>query len=307
MSKKYLKILVSGANGYIGAHLSKALIDKGFNVLLTDLQPFSIINYKKYYPVNMVKPKNLEAIVKDVDILFFCTGRTGTEKEGFYSPADFILGNEVTLVNLLEFMIKTSSKARVIFPSTRLLYCGNSNNKLNEDSNIEAKTIYAINKLACEKYLQSYSRCFSIDYTIFRISLPYGTQMNLERISYGVLPFLISRAKTGGDLKIYGDGLQKRSLIHIDDLTEILILGSLMEETNNKIFNIGGPDIMEMGRIIKAIADHYKVSCTKVPWPELSLLVESGDTVLDSSRIESLLKYKYKYRFLEWLQSQKQL
>ena len=300
-----MKILVTGSNGYIGAHLGNALIAKGFQVILSDLQSLSIIRHPDYFQEDLVNPKILHELVKDVDLIFFCTGKTGTEKEGFNSPSEFVLGNELTLVNLLEKLVKTSSRARVIFPSSRLLYKGCSGVKLREDSELNVKTVYAINKLACEKYLEAYNKCFGIDYTIFRISLPYGSLLELNRLSYGVLSFLVSRAKNGGDLKVYGDGTQKRSLIHIEDLIEVLILGALSPKAKNKIFNIGGPDIMEMGNIICSIAQHFKVPCSQIPWPDVSLLVESGDTILDSSRIDAILNYKYKHSFFEWLNKQK--
>lgn len=306
MQYTQVKILIAGSNGYIGAHLANALIAKGFQVVLTDLQPSSIIKHSGYFQEDLVKPKILHELVKDIDLIFFCTGKTGTEKEGFDSPSEFILGNELTLVNLLDKMVKTSSRARVIFPSSRLLYRGHAGKIIREDSALEAKTVYAINKLACEKYLEAFNRCFGIDYTIFRISLPYGNLLEFDRLSYGVLPFLISRAKSGGELKVYGDGRQKRSLIHIEDLVEVLIMGAMNAETKNKIFNIGGPDIMEMGKIIRSIAEHFKVPCFKTPWPEVSQIVESGDTILDSSKIDTIVNYKYKHSFLEWLSKQNQ-
>ncbi len=294
------KVLVVGSNGYIGSNLSQRLIEKGFDVRLTDLSKKSQINSKAYHQADFSDLSSIEKLVDGIDLIYFFAGKTGNSEEGFNNPQDFISGNEVTLVNLLNVLKDKSSKPKVIFPSTRLLYQG-SEQLITENSPLEAKSVYAVNKLACENYLRIYNENFGIDYTIFRISLPYGTFVQQDHVSYGVMSYLINRAREGNALFIFGEGKQKGSFIHIKDLVELLILGGLSNDTVNEVFNIGGPDSLEIGTVVESIGNKFGVDVSHKEWPEVSRKTDQGDLVFDSSRLLNLLDYTYTNSFATWL------
>lgn len=295
------KILITGSNGYIGSHLAKKMISNGFDISLTDIQEQSVLKYSKYFKLDFTDSNSINTRVEGFDYIFFLTGRTGPAQDSFANPNEFILGNEITLLNLLKTIKNFKNKPKIIFPSTRLLYRGNEIASIDENSEIEAKTVYAVNKIACENYLDLYQRCFGIDYAVFRISLPYGSLFDHKKNSHGVMSFLIKNATEGNELKIYGTGNQKGTFIHIEDLVSILIEASLSPKTNNEIFNIGGKNNLMMKEVILAIAKKYKVSAENVPWPEVSLFAEHGDIVFDSNKLNKIINYEYKYDFFEWL------
>ncbi|MBL4652518.1 MAG: SDR family oxidoreductase, partial [Flavobacteriales bacterium] len=172
---------------------------------------------------------------------------------------------------------------------------------INEEALLEAKTVYAVNKIACENYLDLYQRCFGIDYLIYRISLPYGSSIPQMKMSYGVMSYFIDQASKGRTLKIYGAGQQQGTLIHIDDLVKIMIESALNPAMKNGIYNIGGNDTLKIRDVIEAIGRKYNVKVEKVNWPDISNFAEHGDLILDSSRIESAVDYKVEYDFITWL------
>ena len=86
-------------------------------------------------------------------------------------------------------MRKAKSTAKIVFPSTRLVYKGKDEPLLENDTK-EFKTIYSINKYACEQYLKMYSDVFDIRYCIFRICVPYGSLLDGVS-SYGTAEFFI--------------------------------------------------------------------------------------------------------------------
>lgn len=78
--------------------------------------------------------------------------------------------NEKGLLHLLNHIRLSPYRPKIIFPSTRLVYQG-ADKALTEEAKKETKTIYAVNKLACEGYLYAYRQSFDIPYTIFRICI----------------------------------------------------------------------------------------------------------------------------------------
>jgi UDP-glucose 4-epimerase len=294
------KILIVGSNGYLGSNLAQRLIDEGVDVKLADLASNSILKSEFYTQIDFSDIEKIKVILDDVDVVFFFAGKTGDSQLGFNQADQFIIGNEVTLVNLLNVIKEFKKKPKVVFPSTRLIYKG-SNLPISEYSELDPKSVYSVNKLACEKYLKIYSDCFGIEFTIFRISLPYGNLVNQERVSYGVMSYLVSLAQQKQTLKIFGEGNQIGSLIHIYDLVEILIRGGLHEETTGEIYNVGGPDHLEMGKVVELIAGTFEAPVQKVEWPEISRKTDQGNLIFDSSKILRLLNFSYKNNFLGWL------
>ncbi|MBA7706305.1 GDP-L-fucose synthase [subsurface metagenome] len=166
----------------------------------------------------------------------------------------------------------------------------------------EFKTIYAINKYACENYLKMYQESFGIDYVVFRICVPYGNIID-NSLSFGTLGHMISKAEKGENITLYSDGSQKRSLIHAQDLAALILKASIEKDVTNDIFNIGGPDVLSIKEIAEMISKVYDVNIEYISWPEEHLKIESGDTIFDSSKLMSKVDYVYRYNFIKWIES----
>lgn len=296
-----MKIAILGANGYIGQHLVHKLKSEGNHELfLFDVHPKDndIDNYEQ---LDLTKPlqDELKSKLKIVDYIFFFSGLTGTSKS-IDKYQDFIQINELGLLAVLDFLKDEIKKPKIIFPSTRLIYKGHENLPLKESAEKEFKTIYAVNKFACERYLEIYKNMFEIDYTIFRICVPYGNMINNE-FSYGTLSHFFNKALKGENIILYGDGSLKRTFTHIDDLTALLINGAFKEETSGEIYNIGSLDHLSLLEVATAIAELYGVRIEFKDFPLLDSKIESGDTIFDGEKLETLLNYKYRYSFKEWI------
>jgi UDP-glucose 4-epimerase len=298
-----MKVILFGANGYIGQNLLHFLLEKNVIVECYDIQDsldkkFNNLNikYKKLDISNI--DYNCE-INWDVDVVYFFSGITGTE-DSIVKPAIFISINELGLVNVLQNIVKTEFRPLFIFPSTRLLYKG-SENELNEESEKEFKTIYSINKYSSENILNIYSQYYQIKYTIFRICVPYGSFFDSE-YSYGTIGFMMKQSKVG-NIKIYGNGQQKRTFTHINYILEILY-NVLNINILNEIFNIGG-ETFSISEIANIIANKYNARVEHLNWPPKQLLLESGNTIFNGNKLNAILKLDYKYNFTEWVNNLK--
>jgi UDP-glucose 4-epimerase len=292
------RALVLGANGYAGRHLVSALTARGHEVTAAGLRPQSIDGHSPYLSFDIRRVESFPEKVADHDLVFFFCGLTGTSRSILEYQA-FVETNDIGLLHLLDFLRKLSSRARVIFPSSRLVYAGQPG-ALPEDARLEAKTIYAASKIAGESYLAMHARCFDTPFTVLRICVVYGNEMG-DRLSYGTLNHFLTCARNGRPVSVYGTGEQRRTFIHVCDLSRIIIEAATHPGTRNGIFNIGGADVLSIAEAAELIARRFGVATEFREWPALDAAVESGDTVFDDSRLSALLPLQYEVRFQDWV------
>jgi len=297
MSKKSILI---GSNGYLGRHLAHELKAKGFDNKNFDIQKESAAGIENYSQIDITRKEALEQLDAGADLIFLFAGLTGTA-DGFDRYEDFTRINEVGLLNLLTWMREYSCKARVVFPSTRLVYQGKKNHALLESDPKETKTIYALNKLASENLLWMYQNAFGIDYTIFRICVPYGNNFG-DAYSYGTLGFFLSKAIEGEDITLFGDGSIRRTFSHVDDISKIITETIESPATRNEIFNIGGEN-KSLFEVAQMIAEKFSVNVKLVDWPEMALKLESDDTVFNDEKLYRAVNINYKQNLEKWMRT----
>lgn len=297
-----MKVMILGANSYIARNMIHLYHQKdNTELFLYDYQDQHLDGEAGYQKINILDSEAVQNLSYDVDLIYMFIGKTGTV-QGFDDYNTFIDINEKALLNVLNAYRKAESKARIIFPSTRLVYKG-AKCPLLEEAEKEFKTVYAMNKYACEQYLKMYHDMYQVQYTVFRICVPYGTMIP-NASSYGTAEFMLGKASKGENISLYGDGSVRRTLIHMEDLCNLLYEGAMTDECSNDIYNIGGEDY-SLSEMATLIAGMYQVEVVHVPWPESALKIESGDTVFDSTRLDHLVSYRRKMSFEDWILNHK--
>ncbi|PCI97360.1 MAG: UDP-glucose 4-epimerase [Flavobacteriales bacterium] len=290
------KAIVFGANGYLGRHIAYFLKQHNIEFVPTAKSETSIDNYSNYQQIDITNKAELQQLDFNVDYVFAFAGLTGTGN----SPEDiekFTKVNEQGLTNIIECCERIND-LRIVFPSTRLVYKGIENIPLIEDSEKESKTIYAKNKIACEKLLTQ----SIVDYTIFRICVPYGNLID-ETYSYGTIGFFINRAVKGENITIYGDGNLKRTFTHVRDISESIIKTLELDSAKNKVYNIGSNDNLSLLDVATLVAKKYNVEVEFIEWPEAALKIESGDTIFDGSKLKETINYNSNVLLEDWISS----
>lgn len=293
-----MKAAVIGCNGYLGKHLSAFLIEKGWFIYGYDTSELPMIFISKYQSIDISQKEQLNKIEMDIDYIFYFSGITGT-LDGYDKYESYIDINEKGLLNLLDKIRKSKSKARMIFPSTRLVYKGITDEELDENAENEFKTIYALNKWFGEQVIQQYGNYFNLKYNIFRICVPYGNLFSNE-YSYGTVGFFLSKAAANKNIVLFGTGDQKRTFTHVEDICLQIYNAVLIPNTKNRIFNIAG-ETFSLAQIATQIAAKYNTQIEYVDWPELDKKLESGDTIFDGTQILSITKKPLKNSFSHWL------
>lgn len=279
-----MKFAVVGANGFIGKHIVHYLLSKGY----TSIDCYDVVpstDLPNYHCVDFTNKESIRYLDLNVDCIFMFAGLTGTYA-GFDSYEKYVSINELGLLNLLDAIRCSDYRPRVVFPSTRLVYKG-FDKPLKEEDEKESKTIYSVNKLACEGYLQAYHDSFDIPYTVFRICIPYGNLLSSD-YSFGTVGFFIKQAKAGNDITLYGGGTIKRTFTHMEDLCYQIVEGAMRKESDGNIYNIGG-ETLSLRQAAEIVAAKFGTNVVGVPWPEKDLRIESDHTYFDDTKIQALL------------------
>jgi UDP-glucose 4-epimerase len=294
------KCSVIGANGYLGRHLTYLLIERGYEVFAYDVNETRNINIPdsvSYNEIDITQKHDISKIRFDVDFLFFFAGITGT-KEGFENYEKYIQVNELGVLNVLNEIRALLHKPCVVFPSTRLVYKG-SEFPLKEDDEKEAKTIYAVNKLAGEYMLHAYHNAYDIPFLIFRICVPYGNLFD-DNFSYGTIGNFLKKARNMENIVLYGDGSLKRTFTHVVSVCNQIIDAASVGNAVNEVFNING-ETYSLYEAASIVADRYNVKVDYIAWPEEDMRIESGNTVFDSTKLLKIIANKEEFSFKDWI------
>lgn len=279
------RVALIGSKGYIGKHLEWYLKQRGFHV---DCYDIVSDDTDGYYQLDITKREQMNLVNLDVDYVYMFAGLTGT-KASFDRYEEYYEINEIGLNHLLDAIRKSRFRPRVVYPSSRLVYKG-AEVALKECDEKEAKTLYAVNKLASEYLLNVYANMYDIPYTIFRICVPFGNMLGSD-YSFGTIGFFIHQAKEKGLITLYGNGQTKRTFTSMEDLCSQIVQAVSKHESINQTYNVGGctHTLLEVAVKIASLYDAH-VKC--VPFPEVDLRIESGSTYFDSLKLETLLGIK---------------
>ncbi len=267
---------IIGNNGYIGKHLVHYI------QTVYHIEPACY----DVEQIDLTKKESLQSIDLDVDFLFVFAGLTGTHAS-FEKYEQYTMVNEVGLMNLLDLISQSPYRPHIVFPSSRLVYKG-VDKPLKEDDEKDAKTIYAANKIACEHLLHAYANRYEIPYTICRICVPYGNMLSGD-YSFGTVGAFLRRAKAGENISLYGGGTIKRTFTHIEDVCYQIVNAAFNQRDKEQIYNIGG-ETLSLHDAAQIISDKYGVQVLTVDWPEKDLLIESGDTYFDDTKIRAAIQ-----------------
>jgi UDP-glucose 4-epimerase len=259
-----MKCIVFGSNGYLGANLVSYLEANG-NTVNQGMQNNPRIDLRD--------TSSIADINWDVDCIFFMAGRTGT-LDSFNRYQDFLIDNQLILLNVLDSIRKSSFRPKLVFPSTRTVYKG-KDQPLTTDSKLESKTLYAANKIACEQILYAYHSSYDIPFSILRICVPYGNNIGHE-YSYGTLKFFLEQWNKNKKIVLFGDGSTKRTLSHIEDICKTFYGLAKSTHLVNSIYNMPGENysLAELALLITRSPEKIIFK----EWPNMHLKIETGST-----------------------------
>ena len=266
------RVVITGAAGFIGSHLSETLLDRGYAVIGID----NLLTGSTGNIAHLVNREDFTFIKHDVTNYIYVEG-----------PVDFVLhwASPASPIDYLELPIPTlkvgalgthkalglalAKKARFVIASTSEVYGDPLEHPQKESywgnvNPIGPRGVYDEAKRFAEAMTVAYHRFHKLDAKIVRIFNTYGPRM---RVKDGrAVPAFISQALRNEDVTVFGDGTQTRSFTYITDLVDGII--KLMLSDVNDPVNIGNPREMTIEEIAKTII-RMTNSTSKIVYKEL--------------------------------------
>lgn len=294
------KVLVTGGLGFIGVNVSLRLIDLGAQVTVLDhfVPPdpppalASVLSRLKVAVADMRDADKVERVIRDQRVIFNLAGKSGAA-ESNKTPLNDLDINCRGHLTILEACRAFNPQVSVVFPSSRLVYGKPRYLPVDENHPLAPESIYASHKIAVENYHLLYGHLYGIKSTVLRVTNPYGPMQVGDARGYGIANRLIQTAVMGGDLRVFGEGEQRRDYLYIDDLVHALLLAGSREEAAGRVYNIGddrGASIMELARLAVKTAGSGRI--VQVPWPEEYRAIETGDFQSDIGRARKELGWQ---------------
>ena len=264
------RVVITGAAGFIGSHLSETLLDRGYEVIGID----NLLTGATANIAHLVN-RDFTFIKHDVTNYIYVEG-----------PVDFVLhwASPASPIDYLELPIPTlkvgalgthkalglakAKGARFVIASTSEVYGDPLEHPQKETywgnvNPVGPRGVYDEAKRFAEAMTMAYHRYHGVDTKIVRIFNTYGPRM---RVNDGrAVPAFMSQALRNEDVTIFGDGSQTRSFTYITDLVDGII--RLMLSDENDPINIGNPREMTIKEIAETIITMTGSTSTLVTRP----------------------------------------
>jgi UDP-glucose 4-epimerase len=248
------RMLITGGAGFIGSHMVDALLGRGHEIIVYDdlssgrrefLQ--HCLGDIEFLERDLVNDRKLAELLKDIDHVYHIAANPDV-RVGADDTWVSVEQNIIATYNLIEAMRKTRPEdpASISFTSTSTVY-GNATVLPTPEDYGPLKPIsqYGASKLAAEAILSAFSDNFNMKASVFRFANVVGS-----RSTHGILfDFYHKLKKDPAKLEILGDGLQRKSYIHVSDCVEGVIHATETQETMFEYFNVGTKDYAVINQI----------------------------------------------------------
>jgi len=304
-----MKVIVTGAAGFIGSTLSERLIEQGFYVIGIDsLNSNYPVKLKKNNLTALLNNKNFEFINKninsiefgnkysDIEAVFHQAATAGVRNSWGTNFKDYTENNILATQHLLE-SFKSSKLKKFIFASSSSVYGNSDKFPLTISSPTKPISPYGVTKLAAENLINSYFENYGLPTVSLRYFTVYGPRQRPDMAFH----IFLRAAITNNKIDIYGNGEQIRDFTYIDDVVNANML-SLELGVSGNIYNIGGGSNISINETLRLIESITNKSL-KISYKD----TQKGDvrqTQADISESKIQLKYEPRYDITTGLENE---
>lgn len=255
-----MKILVTGAAGFMGSHLAEFLAKEGHDVVgIDNLSIGRIENVPDniaFYKLDLTNKIDTKLLCeREKPELVYHLAAWAHEGLSQFMPILITENNFNAFMNLLVPALNNGMK-RIVVTSSMSVY-GNQEAPFNEDMPRKPFDIYAISKTAMEESLEILSGVHNFDYTILRPHNVYGPKQSLRDPYRNVVGIFMNRVMKGVPPIVYGDGQQTRAFSYIDDVTPYVAKAGFLDETKGEIINIGPREEYTVNELAVAVLEAF--------------------------------------------------
>ncbi len=243
-----MKYLVTGGAGFIGSHITRALLDQGAPVRMLD--NFSSGKRENVEALtqqfNATQLEILEGDVRDasrvteavrgVEVIFHEAAFVSIP-QSMDEPQECFDVN-ITGTSLLFDAARKAGVRRAVVASSAAVYGESDALPLIEETPLQPLSPYAVSKRVNEMYAELFTNSFGLEVTALRYFNVYGPRQRPDSMYAAAVPIFARRLLDGNSVTIFGDGGQTRDLINIHDVVRANLIASEHPNAAGKIFNI---------------------------------------------------------------------
>lgn len=246
-----IRILITGANGFIGTSLIKALLQQPdyFIYCLSRNKPETHYEKHEFISRDLSLQGWTTGLPSDVDVILHLA-QSQYYREGIKHSSDLLSVNVSSTIELLEFAKKNRVK-KFIFFSTGSVY-KESEKILDEESECEPVDLYSASKLSCEHIIKQYSTIFET--IILRLFTVYGSSQRNK-----LIPNMISAISSRESICLAGGVGAYLTPTYISDCVKIVSLLLKSNKMPNTVYNLCGKEQITLFEIIQHISQYLKI------------------------------------------------
>lgn len=297
------KVLITGADGFIGSHLTEALVEAGYDVRAfvyynsfnsygwLDTISKEIKNKIEFFSGDIRDPNGVREAMKDVDIVFHLAALIAIPFS-YHSPDSYIDTNVKGTLNIIQ-AARDSKVNRVIVTSTSEVYGTAQFVPITEQHPKQPQSPYSASKIGADAIADSFYRSFELPITIVRPFNTFGPRQSAR----AVIPTIISQLLNGAlEIKL-GDVVPTRDLLFVKDTVNGFIKIAQCDELIGHEVNIATQSEISVGDLAQQLINKINPSA-KIVTDSLRLRPEKSEVFRlfgSNEKLKSYTDWNQKY------------
>lgn len=263
------KIVILGGGGFIGGHLAKRLKEEGNHVRICDVKNHEYFSHdeicNEFILGDLTDPRVVELVIEeDVDELYQLAADMGGALYIFTGENDANVMHNSAMINLNVAKESVTKKVKKVFYSSSACMYPEHNQLDPNNPNCEESSAYPANpdseygweKLFSERVFLAFKRNYKLDVRIARfhnIFGPQGTWSGGKEKSPAAMCRKVAEANPGDSIEVWGNGLQTRSFLYVDECVEAIL--RLMHSDFTGPVNIGSEEMVSINQLAQMAID----------------------------------------------------